>query len=364
MPFFIDRHESCNLLTAHAAAERHLNDIKIQHLYKCRKLSYWFDEARQTSFCLYEAPDKACMVEMHKHAHDNIPNQIIEVDPSILNSFLKQIERLPNIDKLELPGALPTFLACDLASIRLNRNWSELKKVRNDYISTVNEMLKQFGGNAISQVGSFFLIAFQSGTTAISCAIKMHKTFYGNKNALEQKHQLKIGISGGNTSGKEGGDIKALVRLAKRLSYMAHNKILVTLEVNNLFQSENMKVTIKGNRIKSVSPDDVHFITTLLNYLENNWKNPKLHVNNLEEQLVCSKSQVYRKMISLAAQSPNAFIKEYRLHRATEMLRQKKGNISEVAFITGFNSPSYFTKCFQKAYGLKPSEYLAEVSQL
>ena len=40
-----------------------------------------------------------------------------------------------------------------------------------------------------------------------------------------------------------------------------------------------------------------------------------------------------------------------------ELLRRKAGNISEIAFETGFTSPSYFSKCFQKQYGRLPSDY-------
>ena len=62
-------------------------------------------------------------------------------------------------------------------------------------------------------------------------------------------------------------------------------------------------------------------------------------------------------MIDLLGEAPNNFIKEYRLFRSVELMRQKRGNISEVAFNSGFSSPSYFTKCFQKRFGLKPSQY-------
>lgn len=358
MPIFIDRHKFPNTITAETAALAHLNDLKIQHKYNCRKLSYWFDEEQKTAFCLFEAPDKDCMIEMHKHAHNNIPNQIIEVEKSIIDSFVKQIQRLPNIEKLQLPGALPTFLACDLGTNSSISNRSQLKSIHKNYISSVKEAINNFGGNIISRIGTFFLIAFQSGPAAIKCALKMHKIFNANKTLSAHKYQLKIGVCGGIEGDKEGDEIKASVRLAKRLCYMAHKNILVTLEVKNLFQSESTKVIFKGDRIKSVSPDDVRFITLLLNYMESNWKNHELHASDFEEHLGCSKSQIYRKMMDLVHQSPNAFIKEYRLNRAIEMLRQRKGNISEIAFDAGFSSPSYFSKCFHKEYGLKPSDYL------
>ena len=66
-------------------------------------------------------------------------------------------------------------------------------------------------------------------------------------------------------------------------------------------------------------------------------------------------------MILLTGKSPNSIIKEYRLKEALILLRKKEGNISEIAFASGFSSPSYFTKCFKKKYGLLPAVYLNTV---
>ena len=63
-------------------------------------------------------------------------------------------------------------------------------------------------------------------------------------------------------------------------------------------------------------------------------------------------------MVSLTGKSPNSFVNEYRLDEALALLNKNSGNISEIAFETGFSSPSYFSKCFQKRYGLSPSDYL------
>jgi AraC-like DNA-binding protein len=63
-------------------------------------------------------------------------------------------------------------------------------------------------------------------------------------------------------------------------------------------------------------------------------------------------------MMLLTGKSPNTFIKDYRLNEAVKLLNKNAGNISEIAFETGFSSPSYFSKCFQKKYGHFPSGYL------
>ncbi|WP_289053971.1 helix-turn-helix domain-containing protein [Carboxylicivirga marina] len=70
-----------------------------------------------------------------------------------------------------------------------------------------------------------------------------------------------------------------------------------------------------------------------------------------------SKSQLYRKLIALTALSPNDFVKEFRLNEAMSLLNKQEHSISDIAYETGFSSPSYFSKCFKKRYGILPSLY-------
>ena len=62
-------------------------------------------------------------------------------------------------------------------------------------------------------------------------------------------------------------------------------------------------------------------------------------------------------MMTLTGFSPNNFLLRYRLKRIRQHLHKKNVNIAEVAYNGGFNSPSYFAKCFSKVYGLTPSAY-------
>ncbi|MEE4286177.1 MAG: DUF4242 domain-containing protein, partial [Mariniphaga sp.] len=92
MPIYMDRHNVSEAVTAEVVAQIHQEDLKIQHKYGCRGLTYWFDDARKTAFCLVEAPNENAIIGMHEHAHGEIPNQIIEVDATIVESFLGRIE--------------------------------------------------------------------------------------------------------------------------------------------------------------------------------------------------------------------------------------------------------------------------------
>lgn len=362
MPYFIDRHEECDLTTPELEAQRNLDDIKIQKQFNCRKISYWYDDKQNIAFCLFEAPDKGSIQALHNEAHPNIPNQIFEVDTSTINSFFNHIRCQPELKTFKLPESKPIFFACDLNSPHENIASSPFQTAPGKkYYKQVNEAINVFDGTILSQMRTFFLIAFSSVSMAIKCATKMHEHFYNNPPNSEKRHLLKIGINGGISNSSTNYNIKASTKLAQRLCYIAKNKILLTQDVKSLFTEHNTEPKLNEDKITIIQPDEVIFLTLLFNYMEMNWKNPNLHISDFEEQFHCSKSQIYRKMVHLSGQSPNAFIKTYRLHRASELLRLKKGNISEIAFSAGFNSSSYFTKCFLKEYGIKPSDYISEL---
>src|SRR5262245_9599373 len=72
-------------------AEAHRLDLLHQEAHACKCMTYWIDETRESIFCLIEAPTKDAVVEMHNKAHGLVPNKVIEVDPSLVESFLGRI---------------------------------------------------------------------------------------------------------------------------------------------------------------------------------------------------------------------------------------------------------------------------------
>ncbi len=368
MPYFIDNHELNGETPSEAIAQKHLQDIKVQHQYHCRKLGYCFDEKRKIAFCLFEAPNRAYIEQLHKHEHANVPNHIIEVDSRIIDFFLKQIKPETQSEKVDINSITTQPLTTIMAlSIDSNELYSLKLKERRSLVKLFKKLVldycNHFKGTVILRDQYASQLTFYSTSAAVYCALKIHKEFAPFIKTLQRKLFLKVGISGCYLEDISNVEFQQSVKLAKRLCYISTSKILLTLEVRNLFQSESMKVVIKGDRIKSVSPDDVRFITLLMDYMEKHWKNNDLHASILEKHLGCSKSQIYRKMKTLIGQSPNSFIKAYRLNRAKQLLRDKSGNISEIAFDTGFGSPSYFSKCFQKEYGIKPSDFQMEMEE-
>jgi hypothetical protein len=94
VPFYMDRHEFVGL-SAEEAALAHLRDLEIQGRYGVRFLTYWFDEERQTAFCLAKAPTADAVEDVHRASHGYVAYQIIEVDEPMVARFMGGIVEHP-----------------------------------------------------------------------------------------------------------------------------------------------------------------------------------------------------------------------------------------------------------------------------
>ena len=90
MPIFMDRHDLRGM-TSVDVAEAHRKDLEIQERYGVRYMAYWFDEERDSGFCLVNAPDAAAAERVHREAHGEIANAIIPVDLAAVEAFLGRI---------------------------------------------------------------------------------------------------------------------------------------------------------------------------------------------------------------------------------------------------------------------------------
>jgi ligand-binding sensor domain-containing protein/signal transduction histidine kinase/DNA-binding response OmpR family regulator len=100
------------------------------------------------------------------------------------------------------------------------------------------------------------------------------------------------------------------------------------------------------------------FLEKLVQHIENKLSDTSLNAQMLCDEMGMSRSALYQKLKMLTGESVNDFIRVVRLRRSLELLKKRHLNISEIAYETGFNTPSYFTASFRKHFGLSPSEYL------
>ena len=361
MPIFMDRHDVSEAVTAEIVAQLHLEDIKIQHKYDCRGLTYWFDDARKTAFCLIESPDKNAIIQMHDHAHGNVPHQIIEVDKTIVESFLGRIEdpKKAQDTKLNIINE-PAFRTIMMVSIenhsfKNSDPFSIISDVQHIY-DQINEILKSFNGNKVQQNEEGCLISFRTVTEAVLCALKIHKIY----RILRTQYQinfteLSIGLHAGIPVTDKKSIFEDTIKLAQRMCFISAAELVISTEVQQLFDSENVGEVLSGAHIHTLSTVEEKFLNGLMEFTDAAWQNAELKVDDFEKNMGVSKSKLYREMIRLTGKSPNVFLLHFRLRKSLQMLQMQKGNVSEVAYDSGFSSPSYYTKCFRKRYGIMPS---------
>ena len=105
-----------------------------------------------------------------------------------------------------------------------------------------------------------------------------------------------------------------------------------------------------------INSGDAEFIRKLDRIVTKHISDDSFSVKVLEEELGMSHTTLNRRMSSVMNTTPVEYIKTKRLAVALHLLKKKGVTPSEVCYRVGFNSPSYFTKCFKEAYGCLPSE--------
>ncbi len=105
---------------------------------------------------------------------------------------------------------------------------------------------------------------------------------------------------------------------------------------------------------------DQAFLQKAIDYIVENLQDPQLTVDSIAEIFNLSRMQVYRKIKALTGKSVVEFIRMVRVKQALKLMSTHQYTLSEIAYQTGFNSSSYFTRVFKDEYGKTPSEYLEQ----
>ena len=110
------------------------------------------------------------------------------------------------------------------------------------------------------------------------------------------------------------------------------------------------------------NPTDNEFLLKMNKLIEDNFSNSELNVNFLADKLNISRSGLFAKIKTLADVTPNEMIQIMRLKKAAQLLKEGQHQISEICYMVGFSNPSYFSKCFQKQFGIKPGDFAKDAS--
>lgn len=103
---------------------------------------------------------------------------------------------------------------------------------------------------------------------------------------------------------------------------------------------------------------DEEFIWKLNDIIQANLHNPEFSMEDMADALKMSRSNFYRKIKGVLDLSPNEYLRLERLKQAAQLLKEGKSRVNEICYTVGFNSPSYFSKCFLKQFGVLPKDFI------
>lgn len=251
MPLYMDRHDGENL-TPEDVAEAHAKDLKIQDKYDVKFITYWYDDDRDSVFCLVQAPDMNTVHKVHNEAHGFHHNEIMEVDQNIVKAFLGRVE-----DPAPVAGEVPIdspFRAIMFTDIEGSTQMiSELGDERSMELLRVHnaltrEALRTHSGREVKHTGDGFMASFTSAVDAVECAIAIQKLIikHGEENP-DEVMDLRIGISAGEPVRNDNQLYGAAVNLAARLCGHARpGSILVAQVVRDLLVGKGISFTGQG----------------------------------------------------------------------------------------------------------------------
>ncbi|MGB5692666.1 MAG: ATP-binding protein, partial [Flavobacteriaceae bacterium] len=130
--------------------------------------------------------------------------------------------------------------------------------------------------------------------------------------------------------------------------------ILLRKKMKQKIEMDGFGSFLKG---RAASPES-KFLKKTIKLIREEMTNHSFGSRQLADKLALSESQLYRKLKSITGKSTAIFIRSVRLQKAKELIQTTNNNISEVAYDTGFNDPSWFSRVFKEEFGFPPSELL------
>jgi AraC-like DNA-binding protein len=362
MPIYMDVHNVPGV-KAKDVAEAHRRDMLVQDQHECNCITYWIDEDRQNIFCLIEAPTKDAVSQMHGQAHGLIPHKIIEVNKALVGSFLGRL--YDPVDAQVTEDGLKVFAdssfrivqlihAVDLTLLTHRLGADKASTMFDRFHQIIRDSVSQFEGREVEGKHAGILSSFRSAPKAVSCSIAILKKLSEAKLDIMD---VSIALNGGEPVSDSELLFGDTVQLASFMNNLEmKQRIIVAHSVDELIATE--VIPDRRRKLLALTPLDESLLLALFGTLESRWTEADFNVASLGDAVAMSTSQLYRKVIALCGMSPVSLLKGFRLGKAKELMRKQRFSISEITFASGFASPSYFTKCFKKKYGLLPMAYV------
>ena len=369
MPIFMDYHKDLDV-TVEDVKAAHMADLATQVKYKVKNLKYWINEQDGTMFCLMEAPDEESCARMHQESHGNLACSIQEIEKTVFEMIMGGIPSTDQGMARNEDGSIDTgYRFIMMVHITWQTSNGETANYRSLTIprgpkSMIRGIIKRYQGGIIENIHDDYITsAFSTSARAFKCALDIQKelkVLQDSDRDPMQNLSFRIGLAAGQPLTEHDGFHEETIRKARYISrFTGDGQIKVSFLFNRLCDIEVSNQ--KSHKIPDIEILDragEQFIMQLMIATEVTLNREQFSIDLLCREIGISRPQFYRKITSLTGKAPTDWVRDLRLERAFHLLQIQHGNVSEIAYEAGFNNLSYFSKCFQKKYGVLPSQYL------
>lgn len=243
MPLYMDVH-NLQGATSTQVDQAHAADLKEQGKYGVKYLKYWFNPSHGKAFCLVDAPNPEAAQLVHREAHGQLAEKIIEADPELVEAFVGGGETSPSGAVLapggagiERDSAIRTILFTDIVGSTNEALGDDagiaLLGVHN---TIVRDALSAEDGREVKHTGDGIMASFVSAAAAVRCATRIQRALAKHREEhSEYPLKVRIGAAAGEPVERENDLFGATVQLAARLCAHAQaDQILVSNVVAEL----------------------------------------------------------------------------------------------------------------------------------
>ena len=104
---------------------------------------------------------------------------------------------------------------------------------------------------------------------------------------------------------------------------------------------------------------DKEFLDKVIALVNEHIDDEAFDIDSLAREVCMSRSSMYRKVKAITGMSPVELVRNIKLKRSYELLREGRMSVSQVAYAAGFSNPKYFSTCFKEQFGISPRDVVA-----
>ncbi|MGB3145938.1 MAG: nickel-binding protein [Maribacter sp.] len=351
MPLYVDLHYiHSDYFTKEDAFKAHMKDLNVQDQFGVTHKKYWINFDQKTMFCLVDGPNKEACNAAHQTAHLDQSCNIIEVSDDEFISFLGLGHKNDQDMALTLSGEIDSGYRT-LFLLRMT-NFTQNDSGQKTHICN---FIKEYNGSLIFQPDNQIMASFIFASDAISCAAVINARLRSTQDNLDYTMVLVTGRPVDDHGTELFEEPKA--RAQNLCDIGLSNIVYVDAMTKTLLRKESQKKESDLKAFHTINDNDFVFSKALFSAVNGRLNCSEFKLGHLCKSLGLSKAQVYRKTKALTGMSPNELIREMRLRKSLEILKQNEKTIAEIAYELGFNSPTYFTRVFKKRYKSLPTEF-------